>query len=100
MLYTLDFEEFLARTIGLSDHEQISDILQYVDESEQRDRKSSIDLRQDLYDFWKVNSTISVRRSNNRHLVTISEDNFDTSKTETIQHQLTKKWRCVCVTSA
>ena len=50
-----------------------------MDESEQRGRKSlSTDLRQDVYDFWKVNSTISVHRSNNRHLVTISEDNFDT----------------------
>ena len=50
------------------------------DESEQRGRKSlSIDLRQDVYDFWKVNSTISVHYSNSRHLVTISEDNFNTS---------------------
>ena len=45
-----------------------------------RGRKSlPIDLRQDVYDFWKVNSSISVHHSNNRHLVTIFEDNFDTS---------------------
>ena len=80
VLHNPDFQEFLARTIGLSDREQLSDFLEYADESEQRGRKSlTIGLRQGGYDFWKVNSTISVHRSNNRYLVTISEDNFDTS---------------------
>ena len=60
--------------------EQLSDILKYADELEQRGRKSlSTDLRQDVYDFWKVNSTISVHRSNNRHPAIISEENFETS---------------------
>ena len=77
VLHTLDFQEFLARTIGLNDQEHLSDILEYAVESEQGGRNSlSIDLRQDVYDFWKVNSTISVHHSNNSYLATISKDNF------------------------
>ena len=34
----IDFQEFLATTIGLNDHEHLSDILEYAVESEQGGR--------------------------------------------------------------
>ena len=34
VLHNLDFQEFLARPFGLSDCEQLSDFLEYADESE------------------------------------------------------------------
>ena len=33
-------------------------------------------VRQQIYDFWKVNSVISVHRSNGRHYVKISKSNL------------------------
>ena len=36
----------------------------------------SVDVRQSAYNFWKVNSEISVHRSNGRHLVNISKENL------------------------
>ena len=74
----VDFQEWLARKIGLSSNEQLVDLLKCAeDEAEQRGRnKLPINVRQDVYDFWKANSNVSVHRSNDRYLVTISADNF------------------------
>ena len=65
----------------LSNSEQLVDLLKYAeDETEQRGRnKLPINVRQDVYDFWKGNSNVSVHRSNDQHLVTISADNFESS---------------------
>ena len=50
------------------------------DEIEQRGRnKLPINVRQDVYNFWKANSNVSAHRSNDQHLVTISADNFESS---------------------
>ena len=74
----VDFQEWLARKIGLSSNEQLVDLSKCAeDEAEQRGRnKLPINVRQDVYDFWKANSNVSVHRSNDRYLVTISADNF------------------------
>ena len=55
------------------------DLLKYAeDETEQRGRnKLPINVMQDVYKFWKANSNVSVHRSNDQHLVTISADNFE-----------------------
>ena len=57
------------------------DLLKYAeDETEQRGRnKLPINVRQDVYDFWKANSNVRVHRSNDQHLVTISADDFESS---------------------
>ena len=57
------------------------DLLKYAeDETEKRGRnKPPINVRQDVYDFWKANSNVSVHRSNDSDLVTISGDNFESS---------------------
>ena len=77
----IDFQEWLARKIGLSNSEQLVDLFKYAeDETEHRGRnKLPINVRQDVYDFWKANSNVGVHRSNNRHFVTISADNFESS---------------------
>ena len=56
-------------------------LLNYAeDEIEQRWRnKLPINVRKDVYNFWKANSNVSVHRSNDQHLVTISADNFESS---------------------
>ena len=80
-LHDVDFQEWLARKIGLSKSEQLVDLLKYAeDETEQRGRnKLPINVRQDVYDFWKANSNVRVHRSNDQHLVTISADDFESS---------------------
>ena len=77
----IDFQEWLARKIGLSNSEQLVDLFKYAeDETEHRGRnKLPINVRQDVYDFCKANSNVGVHRSNNRHFVTISADNFESS---------------------
>ena len=37
----------------------------------------SVDERQRMYDFWKLNSEVSVHRSNDRHTVKINLENVD-----------------------
>ena len=78
-LHDVDFQEWLARKTGLSSSEQLVDLLKYAeDETEQRGRnKLPINVMQDVYKFWKANSNVSVHRSNDQHLVTISADNFE-----------------------
>ena len=80
-LHDVDFQEWLARKIGLSKSEQLVDLLKCAeDETEQRGRnKLPINVRQDVSDFWKANSNVRVHRSNDQHLVTISADNFESS---------------------
>ena len=65
-LHDIDFQEWLARKIGLSNSEQLVYLLKYAeDEAEQRGRnKLPINVRQDVYDFWKANSNLSVYCSN------------------------------------
>ena len=57
------------------------DLLNYAEgEIEQKGRnKLPINVRQDVYNFWKANSNVSVHRNNDQHLVTISADNFESS---------------------
>ena len=61
-LHDADFQEWLARKIGLSNSEQLVDLLKYAEgETEQRGRKKlPINVRQDVYDFWKANSNVTV----------------------------------------
>ena len=41
-------------------------------------------MRQIVYDFWKVNSVVSVHRSNNRHIVKIAKENILTQTIDLI----------------
>ena len=65
-LHDIDFQEWLARKIGLSNSEQLVYLLKYAeDETEQRTRnKLPINVRQDVYNFFFFFSNVSVRRSN------------------------------------
>ena len=65
-LHDIDFQEWLARKIGLSNSEQLVYLLKYAeDETEQRRRnKLPINVRQDVYDIWKANSNVSIHCSN------------------------------------
>ena len=80
-LHDIDFQEWLARKIGLSNSEQLVYLLKYAeDKTEQRRRnKLPINVRQDVYDIWKANSNVSIHCSNDWYLVTISADNFESS---------------------
>ena len=64
--HDIDFQEWLARKIGLSNSEQLVYLLKYAeDETEQRRRnKLPINVRQDVYDIWKANSNVSIHCSN------------------------------------
>ena len=75
-----DFQLWLANTLNVDLNDLIS-FINYAEEDQltytPRGRKFlSIDVRQPVYNFWKVNSEISVHRSNGRHLVNISKENL------------------------
>ena len=75
-----DNQIWLAETLGLYDINELSSFLQYAEASLdnfQRGRQMlDLDVRQQMYNFWVLNSEISVHRSNNRHIMKIVNKNI------------------------
>ena len=73
----IDFQMWLVEKFRLKDREELISFLDY--ESGENFSFTRLvyskDVRQQIYDFWKVNSVISVHRSNGRH-VKISKSNL------------------------
>ena len=61
----------------------LSFVLAHEDTMEKPGRKmTSVNNRQDMHDFWKANSDVSVHRSNNRHIVKILKKNLKKQVTD------------------
>ena len=74
----IDFQMWLVEKFRLKDREELISFLDY--ESGENFSFTRLvyskDVRQQIYDFWKVNLVISVHRSNGRHYVKISKSNL------------------------
>ena len=78
-LNDLDFQMWMVHTFSLQDRQEFVAFLSYasIDPAETRGRKLlPIETRQQVYNFWEVNSEISIHRSNNRHMTKIRKDNI------------------------
>ena len=79
-LSDIDFQLWLVGALRLNDRDELMMFLSFSNEDQssltQRGRKFlCLEDRNSVYNFWLVNSEISVYRSNGRHLVNISPDN-------------------------
>ena len=77
-LWDGEFQTWLANQLNLNGREELVDFLEYEDEDVIRVRRNILPLyvRQQVYDFWKANSQVSIYRSNNRHFITITKSNM------------------------
>ena len=66
-----DTQVWLAERIGLEDTNEVTIFLQYEDASLDNPKKGrailDFEIRQQMYNLWKLNSEIGVHRSNRRH---------------------------------
>ena len=69
-----EFQVWLVEAIELTTI--LSDTLPEYQVSTARQEKLTKEVRQIVYDIWKVNSVVSVHRSNNRRLVKIAKENI------------------------
>ena len=79
----VDFQMWLVDALKLKDRNELIMFLSYSAEESSaitpRGRKLlSISERESAYNFWKINSEISIHRSNGRHFIKISKENIST----------------------
>ena len=71
------YQQWLVKALKLRDHNELLSFLLYEKSDETRGRKMlPLDLRQEIYDFWKANSELSIYRSNGRHIAKIDKSNI------------------------
>ena len=79
---------WLVENLNLKDSEQLVTFLSLTENTDsisvQGRKQMEFDEHVNVYNFWKANSQVSVRCSNNRHLVKISKENM-TLNTKDIQ---------------
>ena len=76
-LHDIDFQSWLVEKLWLKDRDELAGFLEYsssdVLETPRGCRHQSFEERERAYNFSKLNSEISIHRSNDRHMVKISE---------------------------
>ena len=81
-LEEIEFQLWLVSALKLND---INELVQFLSYSEEQSsaitptrgyKLLTLSERESAYNFWKINSEISVHRSNGRHLVNISKENI------------------------
>ena len=87
-----EFQVWLVETLGFCNRIELttflSDILPEYQVSGAGQEKLTKEMRQIVYDFWKVNSVVSVHRSNNRHIVKIAKENILTQTIDLIDDDI------------
>ena len=89
-----EYQIWLVDVLKLKDRNELLCFMKYAKEDKTtftpRGRKLlDINERESCYNFWKVNSEISVHRSNGRHLINISKENIQTQVSDLPDSELT-----------
>ena len=72
-MHDINFQSWLVEKLWLKDRDELVGFLEYsssdVLETPRGSRHQSFEERQRPYNFWKLNSQISIHRSNDCHMV-------------------------------
>ena len=72
-----DYQLWLVKELGLHDVNELITLLDTSFEDERRGGKLlALTERQNIYNFWLLNSVVSVHRSNDRHIMKIPKSNL------------------------
>lgn len=87
----------MVQKLWLHDTEELVTFLKYADLSPDENNLSavgremmSLEFRQQVYNYWQINSETSVHRSNGRHIVKVSQENILPQTVDIIDTEVSK----------
>ena len=91
----VDFQMWLVDALKLKDRNELIMFLSYSAEESSAitprgGKLLSISERESAYNFWKINSEISIHRSNGRHFIKISKENILTQVSDIQDSNISK----------